>query len=199
MIFFCYCKDLPGKLATRMALVEDHWQYMDGFARSMLARGPTLMVDGHTPAGSIHVLDLPEAEDAYRFVTEEPTYRAGVIGDFFLAQWNDLTGRRMRDFVGAGGTKFMVLSLAEPTKNAPYLELYRAFVSEGEVSSNIVLAGTLGSLSGKQFLGTAAFIEAEGLAKAETLFSKDPLQAAGFYGSTEILHWRFGGRPYHSV
>ena len=42
--FFVYSRDAAGTAALRDddQLLEKHWSYMDGFAESMIARGPTL-------------------------------------------------------------------------------------------------------------------------------------------------------------
>jgi len=58
MEFLCYHRDRPGSTPLREATVEQHWTYMDGFATSMIARGPTFTDDG-TLTGSVHILDLP--------------------------------------------------------------------------------------------------------------------------------------------
>jgi len=41
MEFFCYHRDRPGSTPLRNEMVEQHWSYMDQFAASMIARGPT--------------------------------------------------------------------------------------------------------------------------------------------------------------
>src|SRR5512139_1154675 len=52
-------------------MVEQHWSYMDRFAATMIARGPTFTSDG-TLTGSVHILDLPEPTAARTFAFEEP-------------------------------------------------------------------------------------------------------------------------------
>lgn len=38
---FCYHRDRPGSLALRRELLEEHWSYMDRYAKELTARGPT--------------------------------------------------------------------------------------------------------------------------------------------------------------
>ncbi|WP_231388776.1 YciI family protein [Marmoricola sp. URHB0036] len=41
MEFFCYHRDRAGSTPLRERMVEEHWSYMDRFADTMIARGPT--------------------------------------------------------------------------------------------------------------------------------------------------------------
>lgn len=41
MDFFGYHRDRVGSMAPREELLESHWAYMDRFADTMVARGPT--------------------------------------------------------------------------------------------------------------------------------------------------------------
>ena len=62
--FFCYHRDRPGSSSLREELLEQHWSYMDRYQAQMIARGPTLAGDGDTPAGSVHILGLPDPATA---------------------------------------------------------------------------------------------------------------------------------------
>jgi len=81
--FFVYSRDAADSSALRDddALLEEHWSYMDGFAESMIARGPTLDADRETATGSLHVLGLPGVDAAHEFVAREPNHRAGVYAE----------------------------------------------------------------------------------------------------------------------
>ena len=61
MEFFVYSRDAAGTAELRddLDLLEKHWSYMDRFAESMIARGPTLDANRETATGSLHVLTLP--------------------------------------------------------------------------------------------------------------------------------------------
>ncbi|MGW1349224.1 YciI family protein, partial [Streptomyces sp. NPDC002409] len=51
MEYFCYHRDQPGSLALREELLEEHWSYMDRYAKELIARGPTFTEDGETLTG----------------------------------------------------------------------------------------------------------------------------------------------------
>ena len=82
MEFFVYSRDAAGtgELRDDLELLEEHWSYMDRFAESMIARGPTLDADRETATGSLHVLALPGADSVHEFVALEPNNLAGIYG-----------------------------------------------------------------------------------------------------------------------
>ena len=77
-------------------MVEEHWAYMDRFAATMIARGPTFASDS-TLTGSVHILDLPDPAAARTFAFEEPGYQAGAYRDVLLRRWHNSLGRTMWD------------------------------------------------------------------------------------------------------
>ena len=119
MEFFCYHRDRPGSTPLRSRMVEEHWAYMDRFAATMIARGPTFTSDG-TLTGSVHILDLPDPAAARAFAFEEPGYQAGAYRDVLLRRWHNSLGRTMWDFTGSGNetSRYLVLGFTEPTTDA---------------------------------------------------------------------------------
>jgi hypothetical protein len=122
MEFFCYHRDRPGSTALRSQMVEQHWSYMDQFATTMIARGPTFTSDG-TLTGSVHILDLPDPAAARTFAFEEPGYQAGAYRDV-LRRWHNSLGRTMWDFSGGqpDNNRYLVLGFtSEPAADATEL------------------------------------------------------------------------------
>ena len=68
-----YSRDAAGAAALRddQELLEEHWSYMDRFAESMIARGPTLDTNRVAATGSLHVLALAGVDAAREFVALE--------------------------------------------------------------------------------------------------------------------------------
>ena len=112
MEFFCYHRDRPGSAALRDELLEQHWSYMDGYEKELIARGPTFTGDG-IPTGSVHIVDLPDAAAARAFAFDEPNYQAGVYRDVLLRRWRNMLGRTMWEFPGdrSGDGLHLVLGL----------------------------------------------------------------------------------------
>jgi len=182
MEFLCHHRDRPGSLALRDALVEDHWSYMDRYAKELIARGPTLSDDGDTPTGSVHILDLPDPAAARAFAFDEPNYQAGVYRDVLLRRWRNMLGRTMWDFPGGrtGGNRYLVLGLG--TGQAVDLALPPG-------SDELIAYGPLLSDDGTTWLGTAALLRAPDPETARAVLTRDR------YADIEVHNWQFGGRP----
>ncbi|MFF4442740.1 YciI family protein [Streptomyces sp. NPDC001621] len=182
MEFLCYHRDLPASLPLREQLLEDHWSYMDNYAKQMIARGPTLADDGATPTGSVHIVDLPEAAAARAFAFEEPNYQAGVYRDVLLRRWHNTLGRTMWDFPGGrtGGNRYLVLGLG--TGQAADL----AVPHDGH---ELIAYGPLLSDDAATWLGTAVLLRAPDPQTARAVLTPDR------YAAIEVHTWQFGGRP----
>jgi uncharacterized protein len=182
MEYFCFHRDRPGSGELRDSLIEEHWAYMDQYAKEMIARGPTLSDDGEIATGSVHILDLPDPAAARAFAFEEPNHQAGVYRDVMLRRWRNRLGRTMWDFPGGrtGGRRYLVLGLgAGPAAD---LEL-------PPDRDELVAYGPLLSDDGDTWLGTAALVRAVDAETARAVLTPDQ------YAAVEVHNWQFGGRP----
>ncbi|MCX4775820.1 YciI family protein [Streptomyces sp. NBC_01264] len=183
MEFFCYHRDRPGSVALRNELREQHWSYMDRYAKELIARGPTLAGDSGAPTGSVHIIDLPGPVDARAFAFAEPGYQAGVYRDVLLRRWSNTLGRTMWDFPGGrtGGNRYLVLGLG----SGPAADL----AVPAEHRDELIAYGPLLSDDGATWLGTAALLRAPDPDAAGAVLSRDR------YANIEVHNWQFGGRP----
>ena len=181
MEFFCYHRDRPGSVALREELLEEHWSYMDRYAAEMIARGPTL--EGDTPTGSVHILDLRDPAAARAFAFDEPNYQAGAYRDVLLRRWRNALGRTMWDFAGGrtGGNRYLVLGLG--TGQAADL-----VPPPGE--DELIAYGPLLSDDGTAWLGTAALVRAPDPDTARALLTR-----IGMPTSRSTTGGSAGGRP----
>ncbi|WP_217243165.1 YciI family protein [Streptomyces sp. AC555_RSS877] len=181
MEFFCYHRDRPGSLVLREELVEEHWSYMDRYAKELIARGPTFADDGETPTGSVHIVDLPDPAAARAFAFDEPNYQAGAFRDVLVRRWRNVLGRTMWDFPGGqtGGNRYLVLGLGE----GPGADF--ALPPERE---ELVAYGPLLSDDGDTWLGTAVLLRAPDPDTARAVLTVDR------YADVEVHDWEFGGR-----
>ncbi|WP_242907940.1 YciI family protein [Actinomadura terrae] len=181
MEFFCYHRDRTDSLALRIRLGEEHWSYMDGYERELIARGPTYADDDETPTGSVHIVDLPDPAAARAFAFDEPGYQAGVYRDVLLRRWRNMLGRTMWDFPGGrtGGDRFLVLGLGPEKDTGPALPPSK---------DELVAFGPLLSDDGTIWLGTAVLLRAPDPETARAVLSPD------LYADIEVHKWEFGGR-----
>ncbi|QIY92944.1 YciI family protein [Streptomyces sp. S1D4-11] len=182
MEFLCYHRDRPGSLPLRDELLEDHWSYMDRYAKEMIARGPTLTDDGDTPTGSVHIVDLPDPAAARAFAFNEPNYQAGVYRDVLLRRWRNMLGRTMWDFPGGrtGGNRYLVLGLGSGQA---------ADLAVPPDRDDLIAYGPLLSDDGVTWLGTAVLVRAPDPETARAILTLDQ------YADIEVHNWQSGGRP----
>jgi len=180
MEFFCYHRDRPGSTPLRSQMVEQHWSYMDQFATTMIARGPTFANDG-TLTGSVHILGLADPAAARAFAFDEPGYQAGAYSGVLLRRWHNTLGRTMWDFGGGqpDNDRYLVLGFSEPA--ADFTEL--------PSSDELIACGPLLSDDGTLVLGAAVLLEASCADTAHDVLSAEQ------YAAVEVHQWRFGGRP----
>jgi uncharacterized protein YciI len=197
--YFFYCRDNPGMAATRRRTVEAHWSFMDAYASDMIARGPTLAEDGETPTGSLHIVDLPDAEAARVFAYEEPNYKAGVYGSVMMRRWRNTLGQKMWAFQGDpdNNARFLVIGHGRAGADGADEKLqaaHRTYIAEHGLRDRLIVCGPLLSTDGLHWVGSAFTVELPSLVAAEAMMARTPHAKAGLYETVEILPWRFGGR-----
>ncbi|SRR6266511_1471898 len=169
-------------------LLEEHWSYMDRFAESMIARGPTLDTDRERATGSLHVLALPSVDAAREFVELEPNNRAGVYGEHLVWRFENLLGRSMWELSRrAAEPRFLIIGsshLGQPVS----VETLPA-----ELLERLVLYGALTTLDGGEPAGVALALQAPDREAVDALM-KDERTGLGEFSEVEVHNWEFGGR-----
>lgn len=180
MEFFCYHRDRIGSGDLRDELLEQHWSYMDGYAKELIARGPTY-TDDDVATGSVHIVDLPDSAAARGFAFDEPNYQAGVYRDVLLRRWRNLLGRTMWDFPGGRdeANRYLVLGIGAGRP---------ADLAAPSGRDDLIAYGPLLSDDGATWLGTAVLIQAADPDAARAVLT--PHQ----YADIEVHNWTFGGR-----
>jgi hypothetical protein len=187
--FFVYSRDAAGtaELRNNLELLEEHWSYMDRFAESMIARGPTLDTNRETATGSLHVLALPGVDVAREFVALEPNNLAGVYGEHLVWRFENLLGRSMWEFPGqAAEPRFLVIGhshLRQPV---------RAETLPAGLLKRLILYGALTTLDGAEPAGVALALQAPDREAVDVLIEDETGFGALF--EVEIHNWEFGGR-----
>jgi uncharacterized protein YciI len=198
--YFFYCRDKPGTEALRGETGEAHWAFMDAYADAMIARGPTLTPNGKKATGSMHIVDLPDAEAARAFAFDEPYYRAGVFGEVLVRRWHNGLGRTMWDFEGdkVHNRRFLIIGHGKPGVGATHdalLEEHRRYFEDHGYLGRLIARGPLLSDDGEEWLGSAILAELPDRATVDAMLADEPFVRAGLYASVEVHDWQFGGRP----
>jgi hypothetical protein len=168
---------------------------MDGFAESMIARGPTLGTDRDTATGSLHVLGLPSAEAAREFVANEPNNRAGMYSEHSISRFENLLGRTMWEFSGtADERRFLVIGHYRhrrrgQTSSTPIPPEKLA----AELRERLILYGALTTLDNAEPVGVALAIHGPDREAVDALLA-DGWLGLDVLSKVEIHEWEFGGR-----
>jgi uncharacterized protein YciI len=188
--FFVYSRDAADSANLRddQELLEEHWSYMDRFAESMIARGPTLDTDRKTATGSLHVLALASVDAAREFVELEPNNRAGVYGEHLVWRFENLLGRSMWEFSGQPTEpRFLIISRSQLGRPVS------AETLPAELLERLVLYGALTTLDGAEPVGVALAVQAPDR-KAVDALMEDDRTGLGAFSEVEVHNWEFGGR-----
>jgi uncharacterized protein len=197
--YFFYCRGRPGTEALADDLAEAHWSFMDGYAEKMIARGPTLTPDRTTWTGSMHIVDLPDAQAARAFAFQEPFYRAGVYDQVLMRRWGNALGRTMWDYPAEPGhdRRFLVIGHGKPGMEAARQGLEEAqerwYGGSGQ-RDRFILRGPLLADDGAGWVGSALLVQAADRAALEAMLAGAPYVQAGLYTNVEVHDWQFGGR-----
>jgi len=198
MEYFFYCRDRPDSLDLRLELAPAHWDFMDGYADAMIARGPTLAGDDDPlMTGSMHIVDLPDARAAQSFAFDEPFFKAGLFADVLVRRFRNALGATMWDFTGTGARRYLVIAqgTADAASREQVRDRQREYLLDGDYREALIGYGPLLSEAGTDWLGTALLVESADHGTAEKIVNDSPYAQAGMYEQTEIHNWRFGGRP----
>jgi len=188
--FFVYSRDAAdtAQLRDDQELLEEHWSYMDRFAETMIARGPTLDTDRETATGSLHVLALPGVDAVREFVVLEPNNRAGVYEEHLVWRFENLLGRSMWEFSGQP-TESRFLIIGRSHLGRPVL----AETLPAELLERLVLYGALTTLDGAEPVGVALALQAPDREAVDALI-EDERTGLGAFSEVEVHNWEFGGR-----
>lgn len=199
MDYFFYCSDKPGSGPLRKQTVQTHWAFMDAYASALVARGPTLAQDGVTQTGSMHIVNLPDAEAVRVFAYEEPNFKAGVYSDVFVSRWRNELGRTMWEFKGDPdhNQRFLIIAHGRTGVDDACLRLWQdrqSYLAQQGYRERLIANGPLLSDDGTQWAGNAMMIELPDRTAVEAMLKGDPCVKAGLYAQIQTHRWRFGGR-----
>jgi uncharacterized protein len=188
--FFVYSRDAADTAALRddQELLEEHWSYMDRFAESMIARGPTFDTDRETATGSLHVVALPSVDAAREFVALEPNNRAGVYKEHLVWRFENLLGRSMWKFSGQPGeSRFLIIARSHDGRPVS------ADTLPADLLERLILYGALTTLDGAEPVGVALALQAPDRQAVDALI-EDERTGLGAFSEVEVHNWEFGGR-----
>lgn len=196
MQFFVLGRDRAGAGELRRSLLQPHWDFMSRYAEVMIARGPTMGADGKLVTGSMHIVELPDAEAARVFTHEDPLAMGGVFEAIAARRFQNLAGRTMWQFTGDGAKRRFLFvgerDAATPSPANAAISAQGDWLRHAERAANMIVFGSLLGADGATWEGTVMLLEAADVAAAQAIVTADPL--AGHYTRRVLHSWRFGGQ-----
>jgi uncharacterized protein YciI len=172
-------------------LDDAHWSYMDAFADGMTARGPTLSPDRQTWTGSLHVVDLPNAEAARAFAMNDPYHHAGLFTEHLIRRFDNLLGRTMWDFTRrSDDLPFLVIADSESDGPSPGNE---EAPPAPALAERLIVWGKLRPVHAQRPSGVALALLAPNRDAVRSLIADERAMLGG-YAQLDIHAWEFGGR-----
>ena len=185
----------PGIKAQRAAIIQTHWDYIDRFRDTLIARGPVIEEDDPgNVLGSIHVVDLSDDNAANDFVNNEPFAKAGLYESIIMDHFQLELDRTQFEFKSVGDNpRFFAYCCAKDASSSPDEELSRAHIDyvNGFDKHMICHGAILGP--DLEWQGKAFFLEFSSVDKVKKILTGDPFASAGYYKQKIIHGWAMGG------
>ena len=195
MQFFTWGINKRGIAKKRTALIQNHWDFIAKYDKSLIARGPVLdSKDLGIVRGSIHIVELPGFDEAKYFVNDEPFAKAGLFEKIILSRFKLELGRTQFDHVRK--TDFPKFFLYCPAKKVPnnitenLANVYKEYCCKFD--RYFLCRGSLltdkGDWSGQIYLA-----EFRNSWDANSFLSEEPFNLHNNYEKTEVFRWTPGG------
>jgi uncharacterized protein YciI len=194
MQFFVHGVDRDGVDERLDELSEAHWEYMDRFAGTLVARGPTLSPDGMTHTGSVHAVEVADGEAARRFAFEEPFWRAGLYASVAVNRFYNAVNQTMweRPPASADAPSSLVLATWPPSPGSSgRLDEHWSLVTQWTDLERLVIGGFLLGDEGREVQGLVLAVD---LAQQPAAYLAAQLLVPGS-AAVSVQRWHRGGRP----
>jgi hypothetical protein len=87
MAFAIYTRDKPGHKAVRDQHRAAHYAYLQSHALRLIASGGLQDDAGERMLGGLIIIDVDTAEEARKFVDDDPFTRANLFGQVDIVRW----------------------------------------------------------------------------------------------------------------
>jgi len=196
MQFFMWGINKPGVQDKRAAMVQDHWSFFDRYEDKLIARGPVLGPEENREVlGSIHILELEDADAARVCASEEPFAKAGLFETIIIKRFTLGLERTQFEFERTPGhPQFFIHCPAKPGRLEDREKVRRAHSAYCRShDEKMICRGALRTDDGA-WDGSVFFLEVPSKADAEAFLENEPYNKAGLFDSPKIHHWTMGGR-----
>jgi uncharacterized protein YciI len=187
------CRSKPGTDALRMATIDAHRHFLDGYPEVTWYSGPLFTDDNKNAIGSLRLIEFPDRHAALAYINDDPYTKAGIFQAITVERWKPDLDVRQRDYARKDGTmQFVIHCHDKPDGDARRAALRDAHLNYLQDHKEIIVArGVLLEDDGVKTIGSVLILDVADKAAANAFWADEPFNRAGVYEST-IERWRFG-------
>ena len=188
------CRSKPNSDDLRLATIDAHRRFLDGYAEVTWYSGPIFSDDNKNAIGSLRLIELPDRAAAFAYINSDPYTRAGLFEAINIERWDPRFGGRQRDYPRKDGTMQFVIHCRDKadgeTLRAPLrIEHHERLNANNNIT---VVRGPLLTDDGSRMIGSLLILDVTDKKQAEAFWAGGPFVRAGVYDWWTIERWRFG-------
>jgi uncharacterized protein YciI len=188
------CRSRPNTDELRLATIDAHRKFLDGYPEVTWYSGPLFTDDNKNAIGSLRLIEFPDRHAALAYINADPYTKADIFQSIAVERWRPGLEVRQRDYVRKGGTmQFVIHAHDKPdggARRAPLREAHLRYL--GDHQDIIVARGPLLDDDGVNTIGSLLILDVADKAEAAAFWVSEPFNRAGVYEWTTMERWRFG-------
>ena len=187
------CRSKPGTDTLRLATIDAHRHFLDGYPEVTWYSGPLFTDDNKNAIGSLRLIEFPDRDAALAYINADPYTRAGIFQAVTIERWKPDLDMRQRDYARKDGTmQFVIHCHDKPDGGARRAPLRDAHLDYLNVHKRMIVAhGSLLDDAGVKTIGNVLILDVADKAEADAFWADEPFNRAGVYEWT-MERWRFG-------
>ena len=187
------CRSKPNTDALRLATIDAHRSFLDGYPQVTWYSGPIFTDDNKNAIGSLRLIEFPDRAAAETYIQSDPYTKAGLFQSISIERWKPATDVRQRDYPRKEGTmQFVIHCHDRPDSGARRAALRDAHLDYLRSRNDIMVArGPLLDDDGVKTIGGVLILDVANKVEAEAFWADEPFNRAGVYEWT-MERWRFG-------
>jgi uncharacterized protein len=188
------CRSKPNTDALRLATIDAHRKFLDGYPEVTWYSGPLFTDDNKNAIGSLRLIEFPDRRAALAYINADPYTKAGIFEAVTVERWQPGLNVRQRDYVRKDGTmQFVIHCHDKPDGSALRAQRRAAHLAYlNDHKDSIVARGPLFDDAGAKTIGSMLILDVGNKAEAEAFWASEPFNRAGVYEWTTMERWRFG-------
>ncbi len=188
------CRSRPNTDALRLATIDAHRHFLDGYPEVTWYSGPLFTDDNKNAIGSLRLIEFANRDAALAYINGDPYTRAGIFQSITIERWKPELDVRQRDYVRKEGSmQFVIHCHDKPGSGALRTARRDAHLSYLQEHDEIIVTrGALLDDDGMKIIGSVLILDVADNAQAAAFWANEPFNRAGVYEWTTMERWRFG-------